>query len=164
MIAGDSTTLGLENHTTFAITIALLVATSVACNRSRSDLNSTPEPQARPMFSEVAEERDLIFQHDAGPTGDYLFPQIMGGGCALFDFDGDGDLDAYLVNGGNLPLSATPGQATTGSQPTRATNRLLRQEDDGQFHDVSAESGLDDPGYGMGVAVGDVDNDGDLDV
>jgi hypothetical protein len=69
----------------------------------------------------------------------------MGGGAALFDCDGDGDLDIYLTNGGS-------------------PNRLYRQEPGGRFVDATADTGLGDSGYGMGVAIGDVDNDGDPDV
>jgi hypothetical protein len=97
---------------------------------------------------DVTEEVGLHFVHDAGPTGTYSLPQIMGSGAALFDFDNDGMLDIYLVQNG-------------GSQ---STNRLFRQGTDGRFTDVSAGSGLDVAGYGMGVAVGDVNNDGWPDV
>src|SRR5262249_59677490 len=74
----------------------------------------------------------------------------MGPGAALFDFDNDGRLDIYLVNNGG------PGGG--------AVNRLFRQEPDGRFRDVSAGSGLDIAGDGMGVAGGDGNNDGWPDV
>ncbi len=105
------------------------------------------EPPTDPAwFEDVTEQLGLHFVHDAGPTGKYFMPQIMGSGCALFDFDGDGRLDAYLVN--------------NGGPNSRSINRLFRQRPDGRFTDVSAGSGLDVAGWGMGVAVGDVDNDG----
>jgi hypothetical protein len=69
----------------------------------------------------------------------------MGGGAALFDLDGDGDLDAYLVQ-------------------SEGGNQLFRNRGEGSFDDVTAESGADDRGYGMGVAAGDYDNDGDVDL
>jgi hypothetical protein len=74
----------------------------------------------------------------------------MGGGCALFDLEGDGDLDLYLVRGG--------------AAGSGAPNLLLRQEADGQFVPAEGGGGAADTGCGMGVAVGDVDNDGDLDL
>src|SRR5437762_2762486 len=82
--------------------------------------------------------------------GRYFMPQIMGSGAAVFDFDDDGRLDIYLVH------NAGPNSAST--------NRLFRQTESGKFVDVSAGSGLDVAGYGMGVAVGDVNNDGWPDV
>ena len=87
------------------------------------------------------------------PAGTYLVPEVTGGGVALFDYDGDGDLDIYQVR---FPPPGRP------RAPAR--NRLFRQEADGRFRDVSVAAGLGDPGYGQGVAVGDADNDGDLDV
>jgi hypothetical protein len=78
----------------------------------------------------------------------------MGGGAALFDMDGDGDLDAYLVQSGSL---IDPG-------PQAGVNRLFENDGAGRFHDVTEGSGADDDGYGMGVAVGDYDDDGDPDL
>ncbi|MCH7687689.1 MAG: CRTAC1 family protein [Planctomycetes bacterium] len=81
-------------------------------------------------------------------------------GAALFDYDLDGDLDIYLING-----SLEDEGDREGNEPShRATNRLYRQEPSGRFVDVTEGSGLDDAGYGMGVAVGDVNNDGFPDV
>jgi enediyne biosynthesis protein E4 len=108
------------------------------------------EPQQAPWFAEIGKSRGLDFVHDAGePSDRYFLPQIMGSGVALFDFNNDGLLDLYLIQNGG---------------PKGATNRLYQQLPDGQFTDVSAGSGLDVAGFGMGVAVGDVNNDGFLDV
>ncbi len=109
-----------------------------------------------PWFTEITSEAGLAFVHESGGTGDFLMPEIMGAGSALFDADGDGLLDVYLTNGTLDPAS---GGASAGLR-----NRLYRQEPGGRFTDVSEASGLDDPGYGMGMAIGDVDNDGDADV
>lgn len=119
--------------------------------------NSAPLVQDdQASFVEVAEEAGLIFVHDAGEPGEYPMPQIMGPGAALFDCDGDGRLDVYLVNGGSLK----PGQLSP--QPNRS--RLFHQQSDGTFDDITQSSGLVSAGYGMGTAVGDIDNDGDLDL
>lgn len=89
--------------------------------------------------------------------GAFQFPEIMGTGCALFDFDRDGDLDLYLLRGAHSKSAVDP---MTGS----GRNRLLRQVQPNQFEDVSAGSGLDVADLAMGVAVGDVNNDGWPDV
>lgn len=78
----------------------------------------------------------------------------MGGGAALFDMDGDGDLDAYLVQSGSVADPSSKGDG----------NRLYRNRGDGAFDDVTVGSGTQAAGYGMGVAAGDYDNDGDLDL
>ena len=101
---------------------------------------------AAPWFVERAAAAGLEAVNDPGPEGSYFMPQSMGNGAALIDFDQDGRLDLYLLNGA--------GPAST------AVNRLLRQEADGRFRDVSAGSGVDVAGFGSGVAVGDVTNDG----
>jgi hypothetical protein len=106
---------------------------------------------------EVSAAIGVDFVHDNGAAGAYHMPEIMAGGVAVFDYDGDGALDLYfLQSGATVP---PPGQAAHG-----APDRLYRNQGDGSFRDVTAQSGLGDPGYGMGAAVGDVDNDGDLDL
>jgi hypothetical protein len=107
-------------------------------------------PEAPAWFADVTDEAGLAFVQDPGPTGSFFFPQITGSGAALLDFDQDGRLDVYLLQG------AGP------DSPAR--NRLFRQDRDGHFTDVSAGSGLDVAGYCTGVAVGDVNNDGWPDV
>jgi hypothetical protein len=116
----------------------------------RQPSHSATEAGDPPWFMDVTERVGLNFVHDAGALGRYFMPQIMGSGAALFDFDNDGRLDIYLVQNGG------PGSAST--------NRLFRQGPDGKFTDVSKGSGLDVSGYGMGVAIGDVNNDGWQDV
>jgi hypothetical protein len=107
-------------------------------------------PAGPPWFRDVTDEVGLDFVHDAGPTGHFFMPQIMGAGAALIDYDNDGRLDILLLQ------SAGP--------DAHATNRLYHQEANGHFTDVSKGSGLDVAGYATGVAVGDVNNDGWPDV
>jgi hypothetical protein len=110
---------------------------------------TSPAATEPPWFEDVTEAVGLQFTHDAGPTGSYFLPQIMGSGAALFDADNDGRLDVYLLQNAG---------------PDGPRNRLFRQKADGTFEDVSRGSGLDVAGYCMGVAVGDVNNDGLPDV
>ncbi len=115
---------------------------------------STPEQNNSPWFEEVAKDRGIDFVFHSGHGEHYYMPEIMAGGAALFDMDMDGDLDAYLVQGGHL-----------GSEnPAILSNQLFRNSGDGRFENVTDRSGAGDPGYGMGAATGDYDNDGDTDI
>ncbi len=105
-----------------------------------------------PWFADEAAPRGLDFRHVSGFEGRHLMPEIVGGGAALADVDGDGDLDAYLVQSGSLHR---PGS-------DQGRNRLYLNDGTGNFA-FAADAGADDPGYGMGVAAGDYDNDGDVD-
>ena len=122
--------------------------------RSESGAHQPPDP--RQWFTEITNEVGLDFVHETGAAGDFLLPEIMASGAALFDYDNDGDLDIYLTNGNHTLPDGRRAQAPV--------NRMYRQEADGRFVDVTAQSGLGDGGYGMGVAIGDIDNDGDADV
>ncbi len=130
---------------------ALAVAGLLAgCRPSGDPAPADLEPAGPAWFEDVTDRAGLHFVHDAGPAGTYFMPQIAGSGVALFDCDGDGRLDIYLIQ------NAGPG--------SKSTNRLFRQRRDGTFEDISAGSGLDVAGHGMGAAVGDVNNDGRPDV
>ena len=120
--------------------------------RPSADSSSTP----RQWFTEITDQAGLDFVHDSGATGGLFLPEIMLSGAALFDFDNDGDLDIYLTNG-NHELPET-------TVASNAPNRMYRQETNGRFVDVTEHSGLGSGAYGMGVAIGDIDNDGDLDL
>ncbi|MEM6796238.1 MAG: VCBS repeat-containing protein, partial [Acidobacteriota bacterium] len=115
----------------------------------------SPDEAAGLLFTDVTARWGVDFVHDAGEGGELLFPEMMGGGVAVLDADADGDLDLYFVNG-----AAELGSGSAGGP----TNRLYLQGEDGIFVDSTAGSGLGDPGYGTGVAVGDINNDGHEDV
>lgn len=112
------------------------------------------DPGSAICFVDVAQEVGIDFQHVNGASGRKYFPETMGSGVAFFDYDGDQDLDIYLVNG-----AAFPGY-TSASVPLNA----LYQNEAGIFTEVGARAGVDDAGYGMGCAVADYDNDGNLDL
>ena len=111
---------------------------------------------AESLLVDVTERVKLDFVHTNGPWLTFFMPEIMGPGVALLDFDNDDDLDIYLLNG-----AASSGIEPEGEPPR---NRLFRHEPDHTFLDVTEGSGLGDTGNGMGVAVGDYDNDGYVDV
>ena len=132
-----------------------------ADGREPTGSDPTAPPAEALAFEERAAEVDLSFRHRNGARGRYLLPEIMGSGAALFDADGDGDLDAYLVQGAHLE----PGAADGGSP---AGDRLFRSEliETGElrFVDATHDSGIEATGYGMGVAAGDYDGDGRVDL
>ncbi|HTC67318.1 MAG TPA: CRTAC1 family protein [Candidatus Acidoferrum sp.] len=114
---------------------------------------------ATPRFVEVTKFSGINFEYFASHTSKKYLIETMGAGVALFDYDNDGRLDIFVVNG--APLS-DPTVKGTIPQKTEAKywNRLYHQKSDGTFEDVTEKAGLQGAGYGMGVAVGDYDNDG----
>ena len=111
---------------------------------------SKPSPV---VFTDVTAKAGIHFVHNAGRTGKKYLPETLGAGCAFFDADGDGWQDILLINGKDF----TP-------KGRRSLPALYRNNHDGTFTDITAGSGLDVEMYGMGVAIGDYDNDGRDDV
>jgi len=111
---------------------------------------------ATSLFKEVAEQVGLKFQHHNGMTGKFYLPEITGSGVALFDFDNDGDLDVFLVQGNVLEPNTRPNGTLFGKLFRNDLNlgKTL------SFTDVTQKSGIVATGYGMGVATGDINNDG----
>ncbi|MDX2151249.1 MAG: CRTAC1 family protein [Bryobacteraceae bacterium] len=126
---------------------AMLVIAATACSR-RPDPESTPAP----LFREAAEEAGLVFRHQNGASGAFHLPEIMGSGVALIDYDGDGDLDVYFVQG------------DTRAKGNRLYRNLLIPSGKLRFEDRTAEARAGHAGAGMGVATGDYDGDGDPDL
>jgi hypothetical protein len=110
-------------------------------------------------FTDVTSALGVRFQNLSSHTSKKYLIETMGAGVALFDYDNDGRLDIYLVNG--APLSdPTPKGTIPQKTGPQYWNRLYHQKPDGTFEDVTEKAGLQGVGYGMGVAVGDYDNDG----
>jgi hypothetical protein len=121
------------------------------------------------IFKEVAQQVGLRFQHYNGMTGKFYLPEITGSGAALFDFDNDGDLDVFLVQGNVLePDTKAADTLFPWRSPELLQGKLFRNDlvvsGDGRrtlsFTDVTQNSGIVARGYGMGAAVGDINNDG----
>jgi hypothetical protein len=110
-------------------------------------------------FIDITAAAGISFEHNNGATGDKLLPESMGSGVAFFDFDGDGDQDLLFTNGVWWPWDV---KKRPELKPTTAA--LYRNNGKGQFEDVTDGSGLDVAFYGMGVAIGDFDNNGLPDV
>ncbi len=110
-------------------------------------------------FADVTVERGIHFQGVASHTSKKYLPETMGSGVALFDYDNDGRLDIFFVNGAPLAEPTPLGTIPVKKGP-ESWNRLYHQKPDGNFEDVTEKAGLQGAGYGMGVAVGDYDNDG----
>lgn len=106
-------------------------------------------------LSDVTKETRIKFKHTDGGSGRYYIMETVSAGLALFDYDNDGDVDIYFLNG--APLK----EANSRVLPK---NALYRNDGNWKFTDVTEQAGLGDTGYGLGVAVADYDNDGDRDV
>ncbi|MGA2857076.1 MAG: CRTAC1 family protein [Candidatus Sulfotelmatobacter sp.] len=105
-------------------------------------------------FTDVTTQAGIQFQHNTGAFGGKFLPETLGSGCAFLDYDRDGWQDILLINGADWP----------GHKTSRTTLRLYRNNGNGTFTDVTARAGLDIEMYGMGVAVGDYNNDGFPDI
>ena len=132
-------------------TYLLILVSVLAPNAAASPTDS----DAGIQFVDVTQEAGIHWKHVDGRSGQKYFMETLGSGAAFFDYDADGDPDLYFVNGAPLPgyiAEEIP------------TNRLYRNNGDGTFTDITQEAQVGDTSYGHGCAVGDYNNDGQLDL
>src|SRR5215470_3278846 len=140
--------------TILALSIALLVAAGGPARKDSAKKADIPRPSVvaphGPQFADVTQSSGLRFVHNNGAFGRKYLPESLGPGCAFIDYDNDGYPDILLVNGKGWPGHEAAGNAI----------RLYHNNRNGTFTDVTARPGLSLNAYGMGVAIGDYDNDG----
>jgi enediyne biosynthesis protein E4 len=129
----------------------------------RSAFAQAPSTPRLPVFRDVTAKSRIDFHCQGSPTSEKYLIETMPGGVAMFDYDGDGYLDLYFVNGAKLDDPMPPGKTPDKSEP-RYWNRLYRNNRDGTFTDVTEKAGVRGNFYGMGGATGDYDNDGHQDL
>src|ERR1700757_1995486 len=150
----------------FCVCLFSLLASCAAAQRASKPAffaAGTPQAAGSPpdaaKFTEITSALNINFEYVASHTSRKYLIETMGSGVALFDFDNDGRLDIFVVNGAPLG-DPTPKGTIPGKTGPKDWNRLFHQKKDGTFEDVTEKAGLQGAGYGMGVAVGDYDNDG----
>ena len=152
-----------------AIAVALFIAATMVYRTFQKEEILVDAPPASPVstnndapfpavnFTDITDDAGITFSHSNGASGEKLLPETMGSGAAFFDYDNDSDQDLLLINSEHWSHQALPDEE-------QDIMRLYSNDGQGRFTDVTATSGLDKPLYGMGVAVGDYDNDGDADI
>jgi hypothetical protein len=141
---------------------ASFVELSAAQTKTPQTETKSPAPAAtaaHDIFADVTAASGTHFEYQASHTSKKYLLETMGAGVALFDYDNDGRLDIFVVNGAPLADPTPKGTIPQKTGP-KYWNRLYHQKADGTFEDVTEKAGLTGNGYGMGVAVGDYDNDG----
>jgi len=136
--------------------LGLIASATIATGQSPSEKASATPSDA---FVDITQRLGVSFQYKASHTPKKYLLETMGPGVALFDYDNDGRLDLFIVNGAPLG-DPTPKKTIPAKTGREYWNRLYHQKPDGTFEDVTEKAGLQGVGYGMGIAVGDYDNDG----
>lgn len=149
VVRNQSSCLALARVAAVVLALAIPIAGSAAGQRSLS------APMPLPTFRDVAAAAGLNFTHISGASERRYLPEILGSGGLFFDFDDDGWVDVFLVDGGSISDPAVS---------RRARHRLFRNRRDGTFEDVTSSSSIQHRDYGMGACAGDYDNDGLIDL
>lgn len=154
---------GCERRTPPPSGVAPGAASSLAAGADQAASGPVPVaspatlPGAQVLYRDVAEHRGLHFHHDSGARGQRYIAEIVSGGVGLIDHDTDGDLDLFFTSGRPLGVAQ-------GSPPIASTHRLFMNDGQGRFREVTLEAGLTNDGFALGMAVGDLDNDGHADL
>src|SRR5437762_5272216 len=135
---------------------------------SADEIPKTPTPagpkgQSPMTFTDITAQTRINFKHQGSPTSVKYLLETMGGGVAIFDYDNDGRMDLFFTNGALLKDPMPKGAMPDKNDP-RFWNRLYHQKADGTFEDVTERAGLKGDAFSMGVAAGDYDNDGYVDL
>lgn len=152
--------VNLDGHRSVAFFLILYAFIVVGCDSSRRKSELASEPQSSKhvksmtIFADVTDAVGLSFVHSDGPSESYEIPRAIGSGCGWIDANSDQLLDILFIDGGR--------QVAPGNTGTLVA--LYLQTKDGKFQNFSTEAGFIGTGYGMGLAIGDIDNDGDQDV
>jgi enediyne biosynthesis protein E4 len=140
----------------FLLLLSCVAGAAILYGRQRSGPGATPPSQRPPVvFENVTQQAGLDFVHTNGASAEKHMVETMGSGGLFFDYDNDGWLDIFLVDGGSLEDRQVA---------ARARHRLFHNRGNGTFEDVTAGSGIRHSGYGMGACAADYDNDGNIDL
>ena len=145
------------------VCLALILSGYCVGQPQRGKNTNSPAADVPAHFVDITQKSGVSFHYLSSHTSKKYLIETMGAGVALFDYDNDGRLDIFLVNGAPLD-DPTPKGTIPKKTEAKYWNRLYRQKLDGTFEDVTEKAGLQGEGYGMGVAVGDYDNDGNEDL
>jgi hypothetical protein len=145
------------------VVLLLLTFSGFKLTAQSLSARDTGRQQTIPQFSDIARRAGVQFRTETSATTQKYLLETMGGGVAVFDYDGDGWMDIFFVNGAKLSDPMPEGALPDKSDP-KYWNRLFHNNRDGTFTDVTEKAGLRGCCYGMGVAVGDYDNDGHPDL
>jgi hypothetical protein len=142
-----------------ALLLCLALSVSGTLAGAQKASSESTASSAGEAFVDATQRLGVSFQYHASHTSKKYLLETMGPGVALLDYDNDGRLDIFLVNGAPIG-DPTPKGAVPQKTDSQYWNRLYHQKPDGSFEDVTEKAGLQGTGYGFGVAVGDYDNDG----
>jgi len=149
----------LQNLHCWIFLILVCIASPLPAQDSASQSAAKQNVASVPHFADITAKVGIDFRGIASHTSKKYLLETMGSGVAVFDYDNDGRLDIFAVNGALLSDPTPPGTIPLKTGP-QYWNRLYHQKKDGTYEDVTQKAGLQGVGYGFGVAVGDYDNDG----